>query len=252
MPEQTILIIRHAEKPEPGGDSGVDSTGAPDPRSLTVRGWQRAGAWAELFVPAFGQKSALPTPTTLFASDPTGHHDSKSRRPEETITALAKKLDRAINLDFTKGQEDDLAVAIAEIHPVTLVCWEHEDIPAISRALAPDLQDIPVVWPGDRFNAIFRFRRQTGTLRGALTKWSPSCSRATRQIDLVKEKTPVARTFWPISMASRSAGPTCLSSSRHYKQRVTTIFSSSATPLAWCWRTRQHPCRRVRRRLTSD
>ena len=24
MPEQTILIIRHAEKPEPGGDSGVD------------------------------------------------------------------------------------------------------------------------------------------------------------------------------------------------------------------------------------
>src|SRR5258707_8686182 len=42
MPEQTILIIRHAEKPEAGGDSGVDSTGAPDPRSLTVRGWQRA------------------------------------------------------------------------------------------------------------------------------------------------------------------------------------------------------------------
>ena len=80
MPEQTILIIRHAEKPEPGGDSGVDFTGAPDPRSLTVRGWQRAGAWAELFVPALGQKSALPTPTTLFASDPTGHHDSKSRR----------------------------------------------------------------------------------------------------------------------------------------------------------------------------
>ena len=160
MPEQTILIIRHAEKPEPGGDSGVDSTGAPDPRSLTVRGWQRAGAWAELFVPALGQKSALPTPTTLFASDPTGrHHGSKSRRPEETITALAKKLDRAINLDFTKGQEDDLAVAIAEIHPVALVCWEHEDIPAISRALAPDLRDIPVVWPGDRFNAIFRFRR---------------------------------------------------------------------------------------------
>ena len=68
MPEQTILIIRHAEKPEPGGDSGVDHTGAPDPRSLTVRGWQRAGAWAELFVPALGQKSALPTPTAMFAA----------------------------------------------------------------------------------------------------------------------------------------------------------------------------------------
>ena len=31
MPEQTILIIRHAEKPEPGGDSGVNSPGARDP-----------------------------------------------------------------------------------------------------------------------------------------------------------------------------------------------------------------------------
>ena len=162
MPEQTILIIRHAEKPEPGGDSGIDFTGAPDPRSLTVRGWQRAGAWAELFVPALGQKSALPTPTTVFASAPMGHDDSKSRRPEETITALAKKLDRTINLDFTKGQEDSLAVAIAETGPVTLVCWQHENIPAISRALAPDLKDIPVAWPGDRFNVIFRFHRPDG------------------------------------------------------------------------------------------
>ena len=161
MPEQTILIIRHAEKPEPGGDSGVDHTGAPDPRSLTVRGWQRAGAWAELFVPALGQKSALPTPTAMFAAA-RGHDESKSRRPEETITALAKKLDRAIDLDFTKGQEDNLAVAIAEIGPVTLVCWQHEDIPTISRALAPDLKDIPVAWPGDRFNVIFQFRRPDG------------------------------------------------------------------------------------------
>ena len=162
MPEQTILIIRHAEKPEPGGDSGVDYTGAPDPRSLTVRGWQRAGAWSELFVPALGQKSALPTPTAMFASAPKRHHGSKSRREEETITALAKKLGRAIDLDFTKGEEDDLAVAIAEIGPVTLVCWWHDDIPTISRALAPDLKDIPVVWPGDRFNVIFRFRRPDG------------------------------------------------------------------------------------------
>ena len=162
MPEQTILIIRHAEKPEPGGDSGVDPTGAPDPRSLTVRGWQRAGAWAELFVPALGQKSTLPTPTAMFASAPKRHHGSKSRREEETITALAKKLGRAIDLDFTKGEEDDLAVAIAEIGPVTLVCWWHDDIPTISRALAPDLKDIPVVWPGDRFNVIFQFRRPDG------------------------------------------------------------------------------------------
>ena len=39
---------------------------------------------------------------------------------------------------------------------------QHDDIPTISRALAPDLKDIPVVWPGDRFNVIFRFRRPDG------------------------------------------------------------------------------------------
>ena len=48
MPEQTILIIRHAEKPVAGRTYGVDETGAHDPRSLTPQGWLRAGAWAGL------------------------------------------------------------------------------------------------------------------------------------------------------------------------------------------------------------
>ena len=38
-----ILLIRHAEKPD-GQDGGVNVDGACDEKSLTVRGWQRAGA----------------------------------------------------------------------------------------------------------------------------------------------------------------------------------------------------------------
>src|SRR5262249_5826382 len=44
----TILVIRHAEKPE-GDDLGVDQKGNPTPESLIVRGWQRAGALAVFF-----------------------------------------------------------------------------------------------------------------------------------------------------------------------------------------------------------
>jgi hypothetical protein len=166
MPEQTVLIIRHADKPEPQWGAGVDKNGTPDDRSLTTRGWARAGVWADLFVPSLGSPSALPTPATIFASAHVGHHEaapaddgSKSRRPEETITPLAEKLGVAINLSFTKGGETALATALAAVDGVTLVCWQHEDIIAIARALAPNLPGLPAQWPGDRYNVIFRFQR---------------------------------------------------------------------------------------------
>ena len=46
----TLMIIRHAEKPDesfPG--SGFTENGDKDKKSLVIRGWQRAGAWATLF-----------------------------------------------------------------------------------------------------------------------------------------------------------------------------------------------------------
>ena len=95
MARQTILIIRHADKPEPGGDGGVDATGMPDKKSLTPRGWQRAGIWVDLFAPSLGQPRVLPKPTAIFASAPAtkaeiaaGTGGSKSRRPLETIGRL--------------------------------------------------------------------------------------------------------------------------------------------------------------------
>jgi hypothetical protein len=42
MANQTILIIRHADKPD-GEATGIDDTGAQGPKSLTPRVWQRAG-----------------------------------------------------------------------------------------------------------------------------------------------------------------------------------------------------------------
>jgi hypothetical protein len=162
---QTIFIIRHAEKPGADETGGVDVTGSVDARSLTPRGWQRAGAWAEMLSPSLAQP-ALPRPTAIFASAPVGHHGdaavnggSKSRRPLETVTPLADKLGIEVDLRFSKGNESDLAQSLSGIDGVALVCWQHEAILDIANALDPAPEGLPEKWPGDRFNVIFKFSR---------------------------------------------------------------------------------------------
>jgi hypothetical protein len=166
MIQQSILIIRHAEKPVPGGDQAIDLTGAIDPRSLTPRGWQRAGAWAEFFAPSLGRAPALSAPTAVFASAPATRGDaaaqkvgSKSRRPLETVTPTAEKLGLQIDLRFAAGQEAELATAISAVDGVVLVCWQHESIIPIAKLIEPTVQNLPHEWPGDRFNVMFKFER---------------------------------------------------------------------------------------------
>jgi hypothetical protein len=178
---QTIMIIRHAEKPEPGADRGVNLAGQPDNRSLTPRGWQRAGGWSELFVPSLSQNARLPRPTALFASAPNDDHPgdesdsgSKSRRPYETLTTIAAKLNNLkIALKFEKGEEIALAAALSNLHGVSLVCWQHENILAICKALTPPPQDLPLKWPGDRFNVIFMFERAANTQDWSFQQFAP-------------------------------------------------------------------------------
>jgi hypothetical protein len=169
MAHLVILIMRHAEKPgekPDDGTEGVDASGAPDHRSLTPRGWQRAGAWVELFVPSLGLSSPLPTPSAIFASTPASKADiaagrggSKSRRPLETVTPLADRLGLKVDLRFAEGQEAQLAATIASLDGVVLVCWQHEDIATIANALVPRPPGVPAGWPGDRYNVVYRFDR---------------------------------------------------------------------------------------------
>jgi len=157
-----VYIIRHAEKPE-GAVQGVDLSGGADAESLTVRGWQRAGALASFF----GSPAGLPAPNRIYASGPAKVHTaqgkvgSKSLRPYCTVSVLAAKLNPSLAPieKFTKGQESALAAEVAKLTGITLICWQHEDIPTIAQALSGRRTGLPATWPGNRFDVVWRFVR---------------------------------------------------------------------------------------------
>src|ERR1700730_16560772 len=98
-----IMVLRHAEKPSKDFEPfGVTLEGKRDSESLTVRGWQRAGALANLFAPTNGhfQHASLAKPQSIYASKPLKRKGSK--RPIETITPLAEKLAIRINNNFPR------------------------------------------------------------------------------------------------------------------------------------------------------
>lgn len=165
MPD-VVMLLRHAEK-ELGGvpPFGVASDGSRDPQSLTVRGWQRAGALVGLFNPGSvaTESGHLPSPTSLFASR-IGETNNRSRRPRETLEPLSARLGIAIDERFLKAQIPELVTAIEAVQGVVLVAWEHKMIPPLAAALLGGTGAVPQLWPDDRFDLIWILERDaTGT-----------------------------------------------------------------------------------------
>ncbi len=159
----TVMIIRHAEKPEGSGPPyGITDDGEQDEKSLIVRGWTRAGALVELFDPRdedaepVAIRAGIARPATIFAADP-GKHGSK--RPLETVTPLAQALGLQVDQRFGKGQEAELVAALAAAHGPVLIGWEHENIEAIIDAMGTITPAPPKTWPGDRFDVVYVFHR---------------------------------------------------------------------------------------------
>jgi broad specificity phosphatase PhoE len=164
-----ILLIRHAEKPH-GSIKGVDADGTKDDEALTARGWQRAGALAVWF----GSKEGLPKPDRIYASAPErervagqGKVGSKSSRPVQTVSPLAEKMPTTIIQTYTKDQEPALVDELVGLKGTTLVCWQHEAIPAIAKIILGTDKGVPDPWPDDRFDVVWRFVRS-----GAGQTWS--------------------------------------------------------------------------------
>ena len=160
MPD-SICIIRHAEKQLGDGPPlAVALDGSPDPDSLTVAGWQRAGALISLFVPRAGASAPLPTPTRLFASE-LGPH-SHSRRPIETLVPLSDRLGVTLDEPFLQDQLDQLVATLRTCEGHVLVAWEHKRIPLIANQLTGGSAGVPQVWPDDRFDLVWVFEPTAG------------------------------------------------------------------------------------------
>jgi hypothetical protein len=154
MPPSKIMLIRHAEKqpdvPPGPPPYGINANGKQKRRSLTVRGWQRSGALVPFFC---APKPPVETPGVIYASAVTADNDeTKSRRPQETVTPLARRLGIEVNVSYTVGQEAQLATDIQSHSGVVLVAWEHKHIPLLAAALHASA---PGAWPDDRFDVVW-------------------------------------------------------------------------------------------------
>ena len=134
----TVLIIRHAEKPDQGN-------------GLSPRGEQRAQAYASYFDPFQLDATAL-MPQRLIATS-----DSKaSMRPRLTLTPLAARLQLPIEQPWADDQVDDLAKELRKKNeaPVVLIAWHHGHIVKLIEALGGDAKQLlgRKTWPADVYN----------------------------------------------------------------------------------------------------
>lgn len=149
---QTIMFIRHAEKPEKA-EKGVTPEGEHDEHSLSVRGWTRAGALAALFANA-STRGHLVEPTRVVATAPS--HSYKSKREHDTALPTAERL--GLKVESIEVPEDytSLVEDLRNDSNSTLVVWHHGSIPSFVRAFPlSNVEQVPRDWPEDRFDLIW-------------------------------------------------------------------------------------------------
>lgn len=151
MDQPVVVIVRHAEKPEPGVAEGVDHKGHPTGHGLTPRGWSRSGALAVRMAHAGAPTDSLPRPERVYATATDPHHASD--RPRLTAHGIAQRLGVPMRDHFGRGDEAALVAEVTGGGEPTLIVWDHGHIPALAQtfALAPGTQ-VPAAWPEDRFD----------------------------------------------------------------------------------------------------
>jgi len=164
-PPRLIFVIRHGEKQEsPSVPLGIDVDGVHDEHSLVPRGWQRAGALAQLFA-SFDRKlrPGLETPDCLRSPFYRDASQTSRRRTHQTLHPISQRLELTIHSTFAEDQQQSLVADIlAEDREVTLVCWEHKHIPLLARCIPTVSGTImPATWPDECFDVVWRFSRQT-------------------------------------------------------------------------------------------
>lgn len=160
MDARTIMVIRHGEKPDATGAQGVDESGHSDPRGLSARGWQRAGALLRFFAPRDGHFSdpRIRTPQTIFAATP----NASSRRSPLTVQPLAEFLGLSVRCEYSaETQVAQLLDACDHVAGAVLVCWRHTSMRQLAEHLLQDAAAAPE-WDANRFDLVWVFTGNDG------------------------------------------------------------------------------------------
>jgi hypothetical protein len=140
----TVLIIRHAEKPDDGN-------------GLTPAGERRAKAYADYFR-HFEFDGAPVRIDTLVATLDT----PKSARPRLTVTPFAQASGLPLQTPFTDKQVTALAEWLAQQPPgrTTLIAWHHGQIPNLLTALGADPAALlgGAAWPSSVYSWVVVLR----------------------------------------------------------------------------------------------
>ena len=156
-PQDVVMLIRHAEKPD-GELPGVDADGNEDDSSLTEVGWQRARLLVDLFDPAQGApRAGLARPTAIYAAGVTD--DGEGQRTRETVAPLADRLGLPVDTEYGRGQEKKLVDRVVDEQGPVLISWQHSGITEIADAFPSVKPKPPSEWPDDRFDVIWTFTR---------------------------------------------------------------------------------------------
>jgi hypothetical protein len=137
-----IILLRHAEKP-------ADEKNP----NLSARGEERAKALPSL-VTNLPVLAGNGLPSAVFAARPTTH--SHSRRAEETVAPLAKALRLPVETPFSAPDAARLARDVLADHAfdgkTVVICWVHDYLPQLARALGVKH---PPDWGGHTFDRVW-------------------------------------------------------------------------------------------------
>ncbi len=138
---QTIVIIRHGEKPPKGNN-------------LNCQGLNRSLELPAVLYSKFGIPGSIYVPS-LDNNTSTGH-----ARMFQTVVPLVAKYNLKINSKYTEADTTALAREIKSRKGFVLVVWKHSIIPSIVRALG--VQGFNMHWSDDDYDSIWIINIQKG------------------------------------------------------------------------------------------
>ena len=138
---QTVVIIRHAEKPLKG-------------KNLNCQGLNRSLKLPAVLYSKFGIPGSIYVPS-LDNNESTGH-----ARMFQTVIPFAAKYNLKINSRYSEIDLAALAKDIKKQKGIVLVVWQHTTIPSIVRALG--VQGFNMHWSDDDYDSIWIIHFQNG------------------------------------------------------------------------------------------